>query len=199
MGLDNRIGPRFLQAGIGYGGSCFPKDVRALTAVLREHGCDAGMMEAVDKVNESAKLSLIPKLLAELPDLRGKKIALWGLSFKPKTDDMRQAPSRAIARQLSEAGAAIVAFDPVAENNARKILSESGIDVRFVPTPYEALEGCEALVICTEWDEFRNLDHRRVKALLNNPVIADGRNIYDPAEMAAMGFKYICVGRGSAA
>jgi UDPglucose 6-dehydrogenase len=199
MGLDNRIGPRFLQAGIGYGGSCFPKDVRALIAILKEHDCDAGMLEAADQVNETARLSLIPKLLEELPALRGKKVALWGLSFKPKTDDMRQAPSLAIARQLSDAGAAIVAFDPVAENNARRLFSENGIDVRFVPTPYEAIEGCEALVICTEWDEFRNIDHARVKALLKNPVIADGRNIYDPGELAAMGFTYICVGRNAPA
>ena len=123
---------------------------------------------------------------------------MWGLSFKPKTDDMRQAPSLAIAGQLSNAGAKIIAFDPVAEDNAKKLFSEAGIDVQFVPTPYEALEGCEALVICTEWDEFRNLDCERVKSLLNNPIITDGRNIYDLDEMAAMGLKYICVGRPAA-
>ena len=170
IGLDNRIGPRFLQAGIGYGGSCFPKDVRALIGTLKQHDCDAEMLEAVNKVNENAKQSLVPKLLAELPHPRGKKVAMWGLSFKPKTDDMRQAPSLVIARQLSKAGLKIVAFDPVAESNAKRLFLETGIDVQFVATPYEALEGCEALVICTEWDEFRNLDGERVKSLLKNPI-----------------------------
>ncbi|MFC1736965.1 UDP-glucose dehydrogenase family protein [Candidatus Hydrogenedentota bacterium] len=196
MGMDNRIGPRFLQAGIGYGGSCFPKDIRALIATLADYECKADLLQAADDVNERAKRSLIPKLMAELPDIKDKKIAMWGLSFKPKTDDMRQAPSLVMARQLSDAGARIVAFDPVAENNARSIFTQDGIDVQFVPTPYEALKGCEALVICTEWDEFRFLDYKRVKSLLKNPIIADGRNMYDVGEMASLGLKYICIGRG---
>ena len=190
MGLDNRIGPRFLQAGLGFGGSCFPKDVKALIATLHHHGCDADLFEAVDRINERQKSVAVKKLRSVL-DLQGTRVAVWGISFKPKTDDLREAPSLTVVRELREEGAEVNAFDPVAMDRARNVLP----DVSFFEDPYKAIKDCDALVVVTEWDEFRNLDMRAVKALLRQAILVDGRNIYDPAEMRALGFTYLGVGR----
>ncbi len=191
IGLDSRIGPRFLQAGIGYGGSCFPKDVKALVSMMKENGCNTSILEAVDSVNESQKLSVIPKIQRLVPDLGGKKVAVWGLSFKPKTDDMREAPSIAVIKGLQELGAEVHAFDPVSERNARSILS----NVHYSETPLGALDGAHCLVVVTEWDLFRELDKERMRKLMASPNIVDGRNIYEPEEMRCIGFNYIGIGR----
>lgn len=191
IGLDSRIGPRFLQAGVGYGGSCFPKDVKAITQIMIANGIDAKILTAVDEVNEQQKRSLIQKVKKLIPQLKGKTIAIWGLAFKPKTDDMREAPSVIIIQQLQESGAKIKAFDPESQNTAKKILK----NVTFCNDPYSAITGCDALVIVTEWNEFRDLDLKKVKKLLKHPNIIDGRNIYEPEEMKNLGFNYLCVGR----
>jgi len=191
IGLDSRIGPRFLQAGVGYGGSCFPKDVKALAQTMNHHEVESKILQAVEDVNQEQKKSLLPKLKRLVPDLKGKTIAIWGLAFKPKTDDMREAPSITIINQLQNEGCKIKAFDPEAENSAKKILE----DIEYVKDPYLALENTDALVIVTEWNEFRNLDKEKIKQLLNAPNIIDGRNIYEPEEMKELGFNYIGVGR----
>ncbi|MFN3532530.1 MAG: UDP-glucose dehydrogenase family protein [Candidatus Brocadia sp.] len=191
IGLDSRIGPRFLQAGVGYGGSCFPKDVKALAEIMKSNGVGAKILTAVDEVNEQQKRSLIEKIKKLLPVLKGKSIAIWGLAFKPKTDDMREAPSIVIIHQLQELGAKIMAFDPEAQETAKKILK----DVTYCNDPYLTVKGCDALVIVTEWNEFRDLDLKKVKRLIKHPNIIDGRNIYEPHEMEKLGFNYICVGR----
>ncbi len=191
MGLDKRIGPRFLQAGAGYGGSCFPKDVQALIMTLKDEGCDASILEAVEKVNEEQKRSITAKLQKLIPELKGKTIALWGLAFKPKTDDMREAPSLAIIHELQKHGAKIKAFDPVAEESASKLLK----NVEYSKTPYDAAQDADALIVATEWNEFRNLDMRKVKTSMKNPILIDGRNVYEPSEMKALGFMYTGVGR----
>ncbi len=190
LGLDKRIGSRFLHAGIGYGGSCFPKDIKALIATLKQYGCDADLFEAVHKINEKQKAVVVDKLEKEM-DINGKTVALWGISFKPKTDDIRDAPSLSIIKTLREKGASVHAFDPVAMDNARKLLP----DVQFFSDPYKTAEGCDALIVVTEWDEFRNIDMPAVKKILRQPVIIDGRNIYDPEEMRSIGFKYFGIGR----
>jgi UDPglucose 6-dehydrogenase len=191
MGLDTRIGPRFLQAGIGYGGSCFSKDVNALAETMREHGCNCKILNAIEEVNYAQKRSLIPKIQKLLPDLKDKTIAIWGLAFKPKTDDMREAPSIVIIEELQKLGAKIKAFDPEAQETAKKILKE----VIYCKDPYETANDCDALIIATEWNEFRNLDLNIIKKLLKQPIIIDGRNIYEPDEMKGMGFNYVGVGR----
>lgn len=191
MGLDSRIGPRFLQAGIGYGGSCFPKDVKALAQIMKLNGIEPRILTAVNEVNEQQKSSLIHKIKKLIPHLKGKSIAIWGLAFKPKTDDMREAPSITIIRQLQELGVKIKAFDPESRENARKIFK----NITYSNDPYSALKGCDALVVVTEWNEFRDLELKKVKQLLKHPNIIDGRNIYEPQEMKKLGFNYLCVGR----
>ncbi len=191
MGLDTRIGPKFLQAGAGYGGSCFPKDVRALAHSLEKQGLTSNILMAVDYTNERQKKSLVPKLKKFLPELEGKTIAVWGLAFKPRTDDMREAPSLAIIEQLQGEYAKIKAYDPEAMKNAKKILK----NVEFTENQYEALKGADALIIATEWDEFRQPDFEKMKSLMKNHVVIDGRNIYSPAEMKKQGFKYASIGR----
>jgi UDPglucose 6-dehydrogenase len=190
MGLDDRIGSRFLQAGIGYGGSCFPKDIKALIATLKQHHCDADLFEAIHRINEKQK-SIIVKKLESVLTIDGSSVAVWGISFKPKTDDIREAPSIKIIEELQHLGARIHACDPVAIENAKKVLN----DVKFFENPYETIRDCDALVIATEWNEFRNLDMRAVKILLKNPIIVDGRNIYNPKELKDLGFTYIGIGR----
>lgn len=191
LGLDSRIGPRFLQAGVGYGGSCFPKDIKALIKTLEENKCDTDLLNAVENINEIQKKCIIPKIKSVLGNLKGKTIAIWGLAFKPKTDDMREAPSIKIIGELQKLGANIKAFDPITENNAKKILK----NIEYGNNPYNTIKDCDALVIVTEWDEFRQLDLELVKSLLKTPIIIDGRNIYDPKEMETYGFKYISIGR----
>ena len=191
MGLDSRIGSRFLQAGVGYGGSCFPKDVQALIKTLKQNKCKADILESVENVNKRQKLSLIPKIRKLVPNLKNKTIAVWGLAFKPKTDDIRQAPSIPFIKELQKQGVKIKAFDPVAQENAKKELKK----IKYTKTPFEAIKNADALVIMTEWDEFRNLDKNKIKKLLKQPNIIDGRNIYEPSEMKELGFNYIGVGR----
>jgi UDPglucose 6-dehydrogenase len=190
LGLDRRIGSRFLHAGLGYGGSCFPKDVKALIATLKQHRCDADLFEAVHRINEIQRMVVVDKLASALT-IQGSTVAVWGLSFKPKTDDIREAPALEIIRQLQQMGARIHAFDPVAMDNAAAEIE--GVD--FFEDPYKAIRDCDALIVATEWDEFRNLDMRAVKALLKKPLVVDGRNIYSPEEMRKLGFTYLSIGR----
>ena len=190
MGFDNRIGPRFLQAGVGFGGSCFPKDVKAFIVMLKENDCDADLFEAVARINETQKNIAVEKLKSVM-EIKDRTIAVWGISFKPKTDDIREAPALIIIRALQKLGAKVHACDPVAIENAKKQLDQ----VKFFENPYESIRDCDALIIATEWNEFRNLDMRAVKILLKNPIIIDGRNIYDPKEMRALGFEYMGIGR----
>lgn len=191
VGLDSRIGPRFLEAGVGYGGSCLPKDVKALAKIMRGHGLRPRIIETVDKINEEQKLLPVKKIRTLLPTLKGKKIAIWGLAFKPGTDDMREAPSLAVIKELQKAGARIQAFDPVAEARAKTLLKQ----VNFCNDPYKTLTGCDALIILTEWNEFRGLDKKKIKGLLKVPNVVDGRNVYDPGEMRRLGFNYLSIGR----
>ena len=191
MGLDKRIGPKFLQAGVGYGGSCFPKDVNAFRETMKENGVNGLIMDAVEKVNYEQKRSLLPKIKKMLPELRGRKIAVWGLAFKPKTDDMREAPSIVVIEQLQKEGAKIVAFDPEAEQTARKIFK----NIEYVKNPYDAVKDADLLVIVTEWNEFRELDKEKIKAMMKKPNIIDGRNVYEPGIMLEAGFNYVGVGR----
>ncbi|MDP7180723.1 MAG: UDP-glucose/GDP-mannose dehydrogenase family protein [Candidatus Woesearchaeota archaeon] len=191
MGLDSRIGPRFLQAGVGYGGSCFPKDVQAFMKTMEKNGVEGKLLRAVEDINEKQKKHLTPKIKQFIPDLKGKKIAIWGLAFKPKTDDMREAPSISIIKELQSHGAEIHAFDPEAQHTAKNHLK----DITYYNCPYETIKDAHALVIATEWNEFRNLDKEKLKQLLKEPNIIDGRNIYEPDEMKALGFNYKGVGR----
>jgi UDPglucose 6-dehydrogenase len=190
MGLDGRIGSRFLHAGIGYGGSCFPKDVKALIQTLKQNECPADLFEAVHRINEAQKELAILKLSTVL-EIKGSTVAVWGLSFKPKTDDIREAPALTIVSSLIKMGADVHVYDPIAAENAKKQIPE----MRVFDNPYETIRDCDALVVATEWDEFRNLDVRAVKVLLKQPIVVDGRNIYDPEEMKAEGFTYLGIGR----
>ncbi len=190
LGLDNRIGPRFLQAGIGYGGSCFPKDVTALVSTLKEFDCDCDLFEAVHRINENQKTLAVEKL-AEVLEIKDSRVGLWGISFKPKTDDIREAPSLHIARELQRRGAKVHAYDPVAIESAKKELA----DVEYFDNPYESVRDCDALILVTEWDEFRNVDMRAVKVLLKQQIVIDGRNIWDQKEMEELGFTYRSIGR----
>lgn len=193
MGLDSRIGRRFLYSGIGYGGSCFPKDVKALAATARENGYEPIMIDVIEKVNAKQK-ELLFKLASEhfKGDLKGKTIALWGLAFKPQTDDMRDAPSQVIVKLLLDAGAKVKGYDPVAKETAKAIFGDT---IEYCEDAYETLEGCDALMLVTEWNEFRVPDFPRIKSLLKTPLIFDGRNQYSPAEMKELGFTYYSIGR----
>ncbi len=191
VGLDSRIGSRFLQAGAGYGGSCFPKDVRALISLMKESGIKTEILDAVDRVNESQKLFVVEKVKNLLGSVSGKKICVWGLAFKPKTDDMRDAPSIVLINELQKLGASISAFDPVAIQNSKKILK----NVEYTVNPYDAVKDADCLVVITEWDEFRELDKTKVKSLMRSNNVVDARNIYEPNEMKAFGFNYVSIGR----
>ena len=195
MGLDARIARPFLNAGIGYGGSCFPKDTKALVDSAKRVGYDFKVLSAVEEVNALQPSHAVRKLKALLGDLSGKTIALWGLAFKPDTDDMREAPSLKIIAEITAAGSKVRAYDPVAKETARIYLDELGLEIEFAPGMYKACEGADALVLVTEWNQFREADLSRVKELLNKPLLVDGRNIYDPAEVVALGFRYAAMGR----
>jgi UDPglucose 6-dehydrogenase len=192
MGSDRRIGTAFLFPGVGYGGSCFPKDVKALVKFSGDKKYDFRILKAVEAVNESQKRVLVKKLESHFGTLKGKTIAVWGLAFKPKTDDMREAPAIPIIKALLEKGAKVQAHDPEAMSTA-KGLFKGGIT--YTSRNYDALKGADALAILTEWQEFREPDFARMKKLLKNPVIFDGRNIYQPAQMKELGFTYYSIGR----
>ena len=192
MGYDKRIGPMFLDAGLGWGGSCFPKDVQALAYMAQEKGLDPKILNTVMDVNYERRKEAVAHLEDMTGGVKGKTIGLLGLAFKPSTDDMRDAPSIDIAQALTAAGAKVRAYDPVAMDVARPILPA----VEMFDDPYSMSKGCDALMVITEWNEFKQLDLKKVKGLLKFPVIFDGRNIYDPAMMKEMGFKYRGMGRG---
>ena len=192
VAADHRIGPSFLFPGIGYGGSCFPKDVQALVRSARKGGYRFRILEAVERVNRSQKRRLFEKMHAVLGSLDGKQIAIWGLSFKPRTDDMREAPSVTMIEALLEAGAKVVAYDPQAQRQARAIF---GSRITLAGHSYDALKGADALGILTEWSEFREPDFARMRGLMRAPLIFDGRNLFDLAQMRAHGFTYYSIGR----
>jgi UDPglucose 6-dehydrogenase len=195
IGHDQRIGFSFLFPGVGYGGSCFPKDVRAAIHMARSRGLPARMMEAVDTVNEAQKDVLARKVLAHFDgDAKGKTVAVWGLAFKPRTDDVREAPALVLIDALLAAGASVRAHDPEALANVREVYGDR---LTYCDRPYGCLEQADALAIVTEWNEFRNPDFEVMARLLRQPVIFDGRNLYDPARMAALGFTYHGIGRAA--
>jgi UDPglucose 6-dehydrogenase len=193
IGSDGRIGPSFLFPGPGYGGSCFPKDVKALMCTGREHGAALQVLEAVELANDRQKNRLFEKLERALDGrLRGARIAIWGLAFKPNTDDMREAPSLVLIDALHNAGASVTAHDPAAMTAAQRMIGDG---VRFAPSNYEAIEGADALVVVTDWNEYRHPDFNRMKAAMKSPVVIDGRNLYDRGKMRSLGFVYDSIGR----
>ena len=196
MGLDERIGSRFLSAGIGWGGSCFPKDVAALRSIAREYDHEPLLLDATVSVNERQRKGVVAKLQRELHTLKGKRIALLGLAFKPNTDDLREAPSLKIARELDQRGARVVGYDPVAGKKALWLLSPPDL-LKVAFDPYEALEGAHAAVVVTEWEEFRGLDLDRVASSMKDPrLVVDGRNVLNPSDVGAAGLRYRGFGRG---
>jgi UDPglucose 6-dehydrogenase len=195
MGSDRRIGPAFLGAGVGWGGSCFPKDVKALAHIAATHGSHPQMLRAVMEINYDQRKRAIQKLREILGTFRGKTVGILGLSFKPNTDDMRDAPSIEIIHMLQHEGAAIKAYDPVASENAKNVLDT----VTYCDNPYAVAEDADALVLVTEWNEFKQLDMARIASSMRQPVLFDGRNIYDPERMRSLGFTYRAVGRGYSA
>ena len=193
IGSDPRIGQKFIYPGIGYGGSCFPKDVKALIRTARENGYDMRILQSVEDVNDDQKMVLFNKIGKHFgADLTGKTVAMWGLSFKPNTDDMREAPSLVLIEKLNAAGARVVAYDPVAMKEAAHLIK--GDFTRLVETEYAALAGADALLLVTEWAEFRSPDWKQVQAALAQKVVFDGRNIYDRKELESLGFTYYGIG-----
>lgn len=198
IGSDSRIGPSFLFPGVGYGGSCFPKDVRALMKTGAVHNTHMSIIEAVDKANNEQKKRIPKKIVAHYgseESVKNKTFAIWGLSFKPKTDDMREAPSMTIINELSSLGAKFKAYDPEAMELAGKMCKSQNLPVEFCKTNYDALEGADALIIVTEWNEFRRPNFTKMTQLLKSPVIFDGRNLFEPSKMARLGFVYHSIGR----
>jgi len=192
IGSDRRIGTSFLFPGVGYGGSCFPKDVRALVKSAADRGYDFQILRAVEAVNCAQKERLVDKMQAHFGRLEGRTLALWGLAFKPRTDDMREAPAIAIINRLLRLGALVRAYDPEATSTARRLFGDR---IALCDKSYDALAGADALAIITEWNEFREPDFQRMRRLLKAPVVFDGRNIYSPAHMRALGFTYYSIGR----
>jgi len=192
MGSDERIGKRFLFPGIGYGGSCFPKDVKALVHSADKAGYDFKILKAVEEVNAIQKKSLLPKIQGHFGNLHGKHFAVWGLAFKPNTDDIREAPALELIAELLLAGATVAAYDPEAMDNVQK---HSGLNIRYADNQYDALQGADALIIATEWPEFRTPDFGRIRATLQHQIIFDGRNVFDLDAMRREGFTYYSIGR----
>lgn len=191
IGMDRRIGSKFLHPGPGFGGSCFPKDTRALSSIAEQFSCDVLIVDAVIEVNRQQRLAMIPKIEKLAGGLAGKRIAVLGLAFKPETDDVREAPAVDIIRGLTERGANVSAYDPVAKPAVEKLIPH----IEYAPDEYSAAEGADVLVFVTEWNQFRALDMDRIRGLMKTPKIADLRNIYEPADMRQMGFEYVGVGR----
>jgi len=191
MGLDKRIGKDFLKAGIGYGGSCFPKDVDAFIKIAEKLGYDFALLKEAKNVNRKMRFHIIEKLKGAVWNLKDKKIAVLGLAFKPNTDDMRNAPSIDIINYLFKEGAKVVGYDPKAMDKARMIIE----NLEFAGDAYDAMNGADAVLILTEWDEFRKLDIQKMKSLLKTPVVIDGRNLFSPDEMKIAGFIYKSIGR----
>jgi UDPglucose 6-dehydrogenase len=191
IGMDKRIGSKFLHPGPGFGGSCFPKDTRALASVARQYECGSLIVDAVIEVNQRQGRHVLTKIRQLVGELKGKTIAVLGLAFKPETDDMREAPAVGIIHSIVEDGARVRAYDPVAMNEAKKILSE----IEYADDEYAAVAGADALVFVTEWNQFRALDLSRIRDLMTTPKVADLRNIYDPDDMKGLGFEYVGVGR----
>lgn len=195
MGLDERIGSQFLRAGIGYGGSCFPKDVRALTKIGEDLGIDMGLLKQVDKINDGRVAGTMAKLKNALWILKDKRIALLGLAFKPETDDIRNAPSIALIRALTGEGALLSLYDPQAQANMQQLFPENPPEIRYAGSPMEAIEGANAALVVTEWDEIRRLDLEKAKDVMENPIIIDGRNVFTSEAARKSGFEYYSVGR----
>jgi UDPglucose 6-dehydrogenase len=191
MGFDQRIGPLFLEAGIGYGGSCFPKDVKALAYMAQEANCHPQLLHAVMEINTDQRRRFVHKLQEQLGDLTDRQVGVWGLSFKQNTDDMRESPAIDIIRMIEQRGATVRAYDPAAMGNARKLLPNT----RMCTTPYEAVQGADALCVVTPWNEFKQADLVKVAEAMRRPLLLDGRNIYDPCELEEIGFTYVGVGR----
>jgi UDPglucose 6-dehydrogenase len=194
IGSDPRIGYQFLYAGCGYGGSCFPKDVKALIRTGAEHDRVLGVLSAVDAANEHQKTLLFTRIKAHLGSLKGRTIAVWGLAFKPNTDDMREAPSRVLMEAIWAEGGKVRAFDPIAMDATRKIYGERA-DLVLTESAEDACDGADALALVTEWAQFRSPDFGAIKARLKNPAIFDGRNLYDPETLKRLGFHYRGIGR----
>ncbi len=194
MGYDKRIGRDFLNAGIGYGGSCFPKDVKAFIRIAQDYGLDFGLLREVDRINQERPVKFVEKVKRVLWSVKDKKLAVWGLAFKPNTDDIREAPSIKIVDMLLREGAKLSLYDPKAMENF-KLLFPEGKGISYAKDLYSAVENAEALLILTEWEEFKKADLKRVKSLMALPIIVDGRNVYEPPEVRALGFEYYPVGR----
>ncbi|MBX7187933.1 MAG: UDP-glucose/GDP-mannose dehydrogenase family protein [Vicinamibacteria bacterium] len=192
MATDSRIGPAFLFPGLGYGGSCFPKDVKAIDHTSREYGSPMDIVAAVERVNAKQKTIMLPRMEKLLGGFAGKKVAVWGVAFKPRTDDIREAPALFIIEGLLEKGATVSAYDPKAMDHAKRSLPKS---VQWAKNGYDALEGADALLLATEWNEFREPDFLKMKALMRRPLIFDGRNIFNPKTVKSLGFEYVGVGR----
>lgn len=194
MGLDGRIGSAFLHAGAGFGGSCFPKDVSALIQIAHSYGYDFKFLKEVENINKEATLNIVAKAQKLLDGVKGKKVAILGLSFKPDTDDMRFAPSITVIDELLKKGASVQAYDPIAMENAQNQFLK-GRSIIYAQNAYKAAEGADIVILLTEWNEFKELDFAKMKSLLKSPVLIDGRNIYDPLKMRESGFTYVGVGR----
>jgi UDPglucose 6-dehydrogenase len=195
MGFDPRIGSQFLRAGLGYGGSCFPKDIRALAKIGEDLGVNMNLLREADRVNQDRIDSFVEKTKKALWILKDKKVAVLGLAFKPETDDIREAVSIKIIKKLLDEGSFLRLYDPRAMENMREIFPEEPPQISYVKSPYEAVKEANALLIITEWDEFKELDLKKIKEVMDNPVIIDGRNVYDPSEVRELGFEYYSIGR----
>jgi len=194
MASDHRIGSAFLFPGVGYGGSCFPKDIKALINFAESKGYSSEILRSVEHVNQNQKLRLVKKIRDRFGDgnLNGKRFGVWGLSFKPRTDDMREAPSIVIVNSLIEFGAEVVAYDPESQISAKRIFGDK---IKLVKKSYDVLDDADALIVITEWNEFREPDFDRMRKLMRNPIIFDGRNLFSVEQMQAQGFEYISIGR----
>ena len=195
MGLDPRIGERFLKAGLGYGGSCFPKDLKALIKIGEDLGVNMNLLKETDRINAERTRLFLEKIKRALWILKDKRIAVLGLAFKPETDDIREAPAIKLIKDLLNEGAILRLYDPEARANMEELYPEDKVRITYSRTPYEAASGANALLFCTEWKEFSELDLPKIKGLMANPIIVDGRNIFHPEDLKKLGFEYYCVGR----